>query len=113
MILPVFGQGPSNPTCMESGTCDFFSDVFGSMLLPYKNSLGDFVYPIVWGLIIFIIWMRAENPMIPAIVGVTLAVFMQGLFTDQARLVGYGLLALAIAVALFQIVVLRPHYPSN
>lgn len=105
--------GPASPSCLELGTCDFFGDIFGSMLLPYQNSWGDFIYPAVWGLIIFIIWMRVENPFVPAIVGVGLALFAQNLFTEQGRIIGYALLAFAISSAIFQIVVLKPHYPSN
>ena len=105
--------GPNDPSCYENGTCDFFADPFTSMLIPYQISWGDYIYPAVWGLIIFVVWMRAENPFIPAIVGLVLAVLAQGLFTDEGKLIGYGLLALAIGIAIYQIVIVRIHYPSN
>jgi hypothetical protein len=108
-----FSPGPSSPTCVELGNCDFFESPFDSMLLPYTFSWGVYIYPAVWGLIVFIIWLRAENPFIPAIIGVALALFIQSVIPEEGRLIGWALLAFAIAVALFQIVTTKPNYPIN
>lgn len=118
LSLPLFTGvsqqfGPANPSCIELGTCDFFEAPFDNMLEPYTSSWGDYIYPAVWGLIIFVIWSRVENPYIPAIIGVALAVFAQGLFSNEGRLIGYALLALSIGLTIYQLVTVRVHYPTN
>lgn len=110
----VNSQGVASPTCLELGTCDFFSNPFDEMLRPFTSTWGDYIYPAVWGLIIFVIWSRVENPFIPAIIGVALATFIStSLISDEGRLIGYALLAMAIGIAIFQLITVKIHYPTN
>ena len=51
--------------------------------------------------------------MVVGIVGVALAaMFTQG-FDDETKIIGYGLLALALGIAIYQLVIVRVHYPSS
>jgi disulfide bond formation protein DsbB len=60
-----------------------------------------------------ILWLRVSNTMVVGIVGVALAaMFTQG-FDDETKIIGYGLLALALGIAIYQLVIVRVHYPSS
>jgi len=100
-------------TCYELGTCDFFLHPLDTMLEPFLHIFGAYFYIIIWGLLIGILWLRVSNTMLVAIVGVLLAVVIQTQFTTETQTIGYGLMALAIAVALYQIFTIRTHFPTN
>ncbi len=105
--------GPENPECFELGTCDLFAEPFNTMIIPFQATLGDFTLVIAWAIIIGILWIRVSNTMMVAIVGVALAaLFTQG-FSEEAQTIGYALLAAAVAVAIYQILTVRVHFPTN
>lgn len=105
--------GPEDPTCIELGTCDLFSAPFDTMIEPYKVSIGDLALVVIWGIIMGILWLRVSNTMMVGVIGVALAaVFTQG-FGEESEVIGWSLLALAIGVALYQILVVRTHFPTN
>jgi len=125
-IISVSAFGPQNQTCYEAGTCGFFESPFNVMILPYQEVFGGFTFVFVWAIIIGIIWLRAGNTMYVGVVGLTLAaVFNMPLdldgdgspdftaFGDDAQLIGFSLVAVAVAVVLFQILTVRTHFPSN
>lgn len=99
--------------CYELGTCDFFGHPLDTMLEPFLAVFGAYFYIIIWGLLIGILWLRVSNTMVVAVVGVVLAVLIQTQFSTETQTVGYALLALAIAVALYQIFTIRTHFPTN
>ena len=100
-------------TCYELGTCDFFAHPLDTMLEPFLHVFGAYFYIIIWGLLIGILWLRVSNTMVVAVVGVVLAIMIQTQFTTETQTVGYVLMALAIAVALYQILTIRTHFPTN
>jgi len=105
--------GPENPECYELGDCDLFAEPFNTMIIPFQATLGDFTLVIAWAIIIAILWIRVSNTMMVAIVGVALAaLFTQG-FSEEAQTIGYALLAAAVAVAIYQILTVRVHFPTN
>ncbi len=96
------------------------------MILPYQEVFGDFTFVIVWSIIIGILWLRLGNTMAVGIVGLALAALFQlpidtngdgepelTPFSDDAQIIGFALLIVAVAVVLFQITTVRTHYPSN
>lgn len=112
-ILSASAFGPSDPECFELGTCDFFERPFDTMIVPYQATLGDFTLVAIWAIIIGILWLRVSNTMLVAMVGVALAaMFTQG-FSEEAQIIGYGMLAVAIGVALYQLFVVRLSFPTN
>lgn len=105
--------GPENPECFEIGDCDLFAEPFDTMIIPFQATLGEFTLVIAWAIIIGILWIRVSNTMMVAIVGVALAaLFTQG-FSEEAQTIGYALLAAAVAVAIYQILTVRVHFPTN
>ncbi len=112
-VLSASAFGPSDPECFELGTCDFFERPFDTMIVPYQATLGDFTLVAIWAIIIGILWLRVSNTMLVAMVGVALAaMFTQG-FSEEAQIIGYGMLAVAIGVALYQLFVVRLSFPTN
>lgn len=120
-FLPItsYGFGPNNATCYELGTCDFFESPFDTMILPYAEVFGSFTYIIMWSIIIGILWLRLGNTMAVGVIGLTLAVLFQDPFnagvgfSDDAQLMGYVLLGIAVAIVLFQLVTVRTQFPTN
>lgn len=113
IINIISAVGPSDPECYELGNCQFFQAPLDAMLAPFLGVFGAFFYIIVWGFIIGILWLRVSNTMLVGIIGIILAVLFQPQFGDDETLIGYLLLGLAVAVALYQILVVRSHYPTN
>ncbi len=108
-----FAYGPNDPECYEIGSCDFFQQPFDAMIAPFETVLGGFTYVVLWGIIMGILWLRVSNTMVVGIVGVALAaMFTQG-FDDETKIIGYALLALALGIAIYQLVIVRVHYPSS
>lgn len=119
----VAGFGPNDPECFELGTCDLFGAPFEAMMKPFDAVFQGFTLVIVWGIIIGILWLRVANPMMVAVVGVALAALftrpdptnpsvLLG-FPESAQAIGWGLMILAVGVAVYQIVVVRVHFPTN
>ncbi len=112
-FIPSSQFGPTDPECFELGNCNLFERPFDAMIEPYNATLGDFTLVAIWAIIIGILWLRVSNTMMVGLVGVALAgLFTQG-FSAEAQIIGYGLLAVAIAVALYQIFLVRVHFPTN
>lgn len=121
------GYGPNDPECFEvpdqEGCPSFFDAPFDRMLDPFFSVFEDFTYVVVWGIIIGILWLRVSNTMMVGVLGVALAALftrpdpnnpavLTGFSTD-AQAVGWGLLILAVAVAIYQILQVRVHFPTN
>jgi len=118
--------GPNDPECFEvpdQEDCpDFFDQPFDRLFDPYNSVFQDFTYVVVWAIIIGILWLRVSNTMMVAVIGVLLAALftrpdpatgaLTG-FSEEAQVVGWGLLILAVIVALYQILTVRIHFPTN
>jgi len=126
----VFAYGPNDPECFEVGDCDLFAAPFDAMIAPFDAVFEGFTLVIVWGIIIGILWLRVSNPLMVGVVGVALAALftrpdpacialggekldcLTG-FSNEAQAVGWGLLILAIVVAIYQILTVRVNFPTN
>lgn len=121
----IFAYGPNDPECFEvpdqEGCPEFFDQPFDRLFDPYNSVFQDFTYVIVWAIIIGILWLRVSNTMMVAVIGVLLAALftrpdadgnLTG-FSEDAQVVGWGLLILAVIVALYQILTVRIHFPTN
>lgn len=126
----IYAYGPNDPECFELGDCDLFAAPFDAMMEPFDAVFEEFTLVIVWGIIIGILWLRVSNPLMVGVVGVALAALftrpdpaciaaggeeaacLTG-FSLEAQAVGWGLLILAIVVAIYQILTVRVHFPTN
>jgi hypothetical protein len=111
--------GITDPECFElgdyseTGGCPLFSKPLEVMVEPFKVAFGGFAFVVIWGIIMGVLWLRVQNTMMVGVVGVLLAtVFLAG-FSNETKIIGFGLLAVAIAVALYQILTVRVHYPQG
>lgn len=117
-ITNAFGFGPDPITgegteCFERGDCNLFERPFDAMIEPYSATLGDFTLVAIWAVIMGILWLRVSNTMMVGVIGVALAaLFTQG-FSETAQTIGYALLAIAVAIAIYQLLIVRVHFPTN
>jgi hypothetical protein len=78
------------------------------MLFPLRVLLGDWLNPIIWGILLMIVYFRSHNPMLTSFVGVLVAGFLaqttsniddsgaSSLFNQ-----GYILVAISVGAVLF------------
>jgi hypothetical protein len=116
-IFSAFALGPLAPSCVELGTCDIWNNPLEAMLTPWTDIFGVFTYPMIWGIILGIIWLRTHNTMLVASVGTVIAGFLTiaGLnaVNPQIILVGATLVGLSIGVILYQLITSRLQYSSS
>lgn len=104
---------PDDCTCYELGTCDIFAEPLNVMASPFESIFGPFTFVVIWGIIMGVLWLRIQNTMAVGIVGISLAAVFQSGFSDDAKIIGYGLLVVAIATSLYSILTIKIHYPSS
>lgn len=99
--------------CWEVGKCEFASDPFGVMTMPFDEVFGGLALVIFWSVIVGILWLRTENPMLVGIVGTGMtSAYLATLGDvseitmefDQARVIGGVLFAVSIAITIYHIV---------
>lgn len=103
--------------CWQLGTCDFPSNPFGTMLLPFESIFGGLSIVIFWALIVGILWLRTQNPPLVGIIGVAMTgTYLANLGSltpsaefETARMIGATLLALSVGISIYQIVITRIH----
>jgi hypothetical protein len=111
LLSPVIIQRALAQNCMELGTCTI-SSLFDFALVPWILTVGDWIYIIVWGLIVGIIYMRAENPLSAGIVGLLLAAtFTSATFATEFQLwqnaIRLGLILFSVALAFMLFTILK------
>jgi len=109
--------GPGSPSCTELGTCDLFSHPLDAMMQPWIDDFGPFTYPMIWGIILGIIWLRTHNTLLVGSVGIVIAGFLTiaslNSINPNIWLVGASLLGLSIGVVLYQLLFSRTLYPTS
>lgn len=121
LVKDAWGFGPANPECFELGECDFFERPFDVMILPFEAVFGGFTLVILWGIIMAVLWLRVSNTMLTGVIGILLAATFarpneQGIlegFPAEAQAIGWGLLIFAAGIAVYQILTVRVHFPTN
>ena len=103
-----------SPACYEqiNGThCGLLQHPFDAVLVPFQFQFGVFFFVIFWGVEIGIIWLSSRNINLTAIVGIMIA-FAGASFLDKTSVgVGYMLIAVVIAVTLYQLFRVRLDNP--
>src|SRR5690348_2517568 len=94
-----------NPTCYEqiNGThCDLLTKPFNAVLTPFQFQFGQFFFVIFWGVEVGIIWLSSRNINMVAIVGIVIAVAGVSFLDKTSVGIGYLLIAVVIAVTMYQ-----------
>lgn len=106
-------------TCIETATCSLNPDgqgVLGWLQQPILLTLGDFAFPLVWGLVVGIYYRRTGNMMYAGFMGVFLMAAMNAgnaiLVAQQAFYIGWIMLAVAIGFTLYVVWKVRLHNPA-
>ena len=110
-ILPVLlislpaAYGDPGDLCQEqlsTDPCGLMSNPLSFATQPFDEIMPGFGGLMLWGPIVFAIWMVSKSPMITAVVGLIIAVSVTGL-DQEAVGVGVLLVALSIGIAMFQL----------
>lgn len=108
-----------NLTCMEDGTfCDFVQHPFDAMMQPFVVLFGDFTYPIIYGIFIGIIWLYTKDIMLTGMLGILVAsagitAGILGAWEDNAIMAGILLVAVALAVVIYQVFIHKSASPAQ
>lgn len=100
---------PNNLLCFEDGSlCNFTDAPLDAMVQPYIAIFGVWTYPIIYGIFLGIIWHRSKDPLLVGVIGImAVALSIANGFISDWSLdfiqVGAGLLAIALAVTLYQV----------
>lgn len=82
--------------------CGLLSNPLSFATQPFDELMPGFGGLLIWGPVIFAIWMVSKSPMITAVVGLIVATSVIGLDQDAVG-VGVLLMALSIGIAMFQL----------
>lgn len=113
-LLSLISAWPiGNPACWESldgKFCGLFTKPLEAIQQPFISYFGVWFLVIVWATFIAIIWLRSQNPMMVAVVGIIFAFLIPSM--DQ-RAIGVGMLlvALSIGITFYQLYQQRAQYP--
>jgi hypothetical protein len=110
--------GPNNPSCVELGSCtSIWADPLGTMMIPWTQLFGPITFPMIWGIILGIIWLRTHNTLLVGSVGIVIAGFLTvsalNAANPQIWYIGLSLIALSITVVLYQLIFVRQAYPTS
>lgn len=61
-------------------TQDFFSTTF----MPLTMLLGNWFYFVVWGLFTSLVYMKAQNPILPGLSSLGIGAIMAGIFPEES-----------------------------
>jgi len=105
------------PNCFELGNCQI-DNFFDWAMLPWQAVLGDFALPLIWGLVISLIYVKSQNSMLSAIVGIFL---LSGLIETSSYLSsntnifyfwGVAIAAVAFGCSMFYLIKVRVSQPA-
>lgn len=78
LFTPAFAQ-----SCFEFGNCTNTDNFLEWSIAPYEYILGDFTFPLVWGLVVGLLYIKTGNSQLTTIVGIFL---LTGLSTTDSYL---------------------------
>ena len=98
-------------TCYLDASCNLRNNPIGAFLKPLSHAFTveiegqqiDLSILVIWGTILFVVWLRSHNMMLVAVLGVFLTISLQTVLPETAVKTGYVLLAFSIGVILFKL----------
>lgn len=68
-------------TCVELNNCPKDVPPLTYYIFPYTEIFGDYIYVIVWGSVIAVIYIRTQNGILASMVGLVIASILTGTST--------------------------------
>lgn len=96
-------------SCLELGNCSF-QDPLNILSKPFTLVIGDFIYPIFWGAMLGILYLKTHSAMLTAYVGMMIFLLFAAYNTITSPIssfFNYGLLMVAVAIGLTVFVLLK------
>jgi len=110
-------QKEDSVTCYLDASCNLKDKPIATFLKPLSHAFTvdidgvqiDLSILVIWGVILFVIWLRSHNMMLVAIVGVFITIILQTQLPESAVKTGYVLIAFSIGVILFKLFIQKPN----
>ena len=87
---------------IDGDLCGMMTNPISAITMPFEGLMPGFGSLLLWGPIVFVIWLVSKNTMITSATGLIIAVSVVGL-NPQALGAGLLLVALSIGIAIFQL----------
>lgn len=116
-LLPMpIAYGAPGDLCFEQGNiinnCNFIDAPLEALVEPFEAIFGVWFFPIVWGVILGILWIRTQNTMLVGIVGVMVA-GMIGTIYEPALSAGILLFVVAMGITLYGLIQYKLENPQT
>lgn len=116
-VAPLFvqlalAQGP--PNCADAGNCEADTP-FELAMIPYTLLVGPMIYPLFWGVALFLIQLASHTTMLTGMVGTVIAFAFVGsdAYTHATSATffyyGYLLVGISIGITLFSMIKGKVH----
>ena len=83
--------------------CNFIDAPLEAMIEPFNAIFGVWFFPIIWGIILGVLWLRTQNTMLVGIVGLIISTTISA-FYEPVRGMGVLLFLVAAGVTLYHVV---------
>jgi len=106
LFIPSLAYSEPGDQCFEQNplvACNFIEAPLEAMIEPFNAIFGVLFFPIVWGVILGVLWLRTQNTMLVGIVGLIVSTTISS-FYEPARGIGVLLALIAAGVTLYHVV---------
>lgn len=87
--------------CIQYGNCTNTDNFLEWAVYPYEVILGDFTFPLVWGLVIGLLYIKTQNSQLTIIIGIFLLTGLASsqsyISSDSGQLYYWGIVIAAVA----------------
>lgn len=105
MFGPVIAYGAPGDLCHENfsaNPCGILDNPLSAILAPFDAVVPGFGVLLLWGPIVFAIWMATKSTAITSVIGILIAVSVAGLH-PQAVGIGLALVVVSFGIMIFQL----------
>lgn len=102
---PVIAYGAPGDLCHENfdvNPCGILDNPLSAILAPFDAVVPGFGVLLLWGPIVFAIWMTTKSTAITSVIGILIAVSVAGLH-PQAVGIGLALVVVSFGIMIFQL----------
>ena len=106
LFIPSFAFSAPGELCFEQSPltdCNFIEAPLEAMIEPFNAIFGVWFFPIIWGILLGVLWLRTQNTMLVGVVGLIISTTIST-FYEPARGIGVLLFLIAAGVTLYHVV---------